>query len=126
MHPASGTELVETQVDRFWSAHPCGEHFVAGAGDISHHTFFDAYDAYRYGLEGHIPDCLDAINFAGRDVLEIGLGQGADAEQIIRRGARWTGIDLTAEAVERVETRLRLRGLPYCRVVRGSVTELPF
>ena len=59
-------------------------------------------------------------------MLEIGLGLGADAEQIIRRGGRWTGIDLTAESVDRVKTRLELRNLPYDEIRQGSVLELPF
>jgi SAM-dependent methyltransferase len=59
-------------------------------------------------------------------VLEIGLGLGADSEQIIRRGGRWTGIDLTAESVDRVRTRLVLRNLPYDAVTQGSVLALPF
>jgi hypothetical protein len=46
------------------------------------------YDAFRYSREGHILGCLDGIDFRGAKLLEIGLGQGADSEQIIRRGAR--------------------------------------
>lgn len=116
----------EATIEAFWADHPCGDQFVAHVDHSSYEVFFEQYDRFRYGLEAHIPRCLDAIDFDNRDVLEIGLGQGADAEQIIRRGARWTGIDLTSESVQRVETRLRLRGLPYERVVQGSVLDLPF
>lgn len=116
----------ESDIDAFWSANPCGEQFIGGVKDSVYGAFFAEYDRVRYRLESHIPRCLDAVNLYGLDVLEIGLGQGADSEQIIRRGARWTGVDLTLESVQRVETRLRLRGLPYQRVIRGSVLELPF
>lgn len=116
----------ESEIKAFWEAHPCGEQFVAGADDKSYDDFFTQYDRFRYGLESHIPGCLDAIDLRGRKVLEIGLGQGADSEQIIRRGARWTGVDLTAESVQRVETRLKLRGLPYDGLIRASALELPF
>ena len=52
---------------------------------------------------------LDAIDFEGKRVLEIGLGQGADSEQMIRRGAAlWSGLDLSPESISRVATRLRL------------------
>jgi SAM-dependent methyltransferase len=54
------------------------------------------------------------------------LGQGADSEQIIRRGAIWSGIDISAESVERVSTRLRCRGLAYARLERASALDLPF
>jgi SAM-dependent methyltransferase len=116
----------EAQVQAFWAAHPCGEHFVAGADDVGYETFFNDYDRFRYERESHIPRCLDEVGFGGRQVLEIGLGLGADSEQIIRRGGRWTGIDLTAESVDRVRTRLELRKLPYDRVLQASVLELPF
>ena len=116
----------EAQVQTFWAAHPCGEHFVAGADDVGYETFFADYDRFRYERESHIPRCLDEVSFRGRKVLEVGLGLGADSEQIIRRGAQWTGIDLTAESVDRVRTRLELRGLPYDGVIQGSVLELPF
>jgi SAM-dependent methyltransferase len=116
----------ESEIEEFWAAHPCGEQLVAESSTDSYETFFDRYDQLRYGLESHIPTCLDAIDFRGREVLEIGLGQGADAEQIIRRGARWTGLDLTPESVDRVRTRLELRGLPYERIVCGTALDLPF
>jgi SAM-dependent methyltransferase len=69
---------------------------------------------------------LDAIDFKGKRVLEIGLGEGGDSEQIIRRGAIWSGLDLTPESIERVSTRLRLRALPYERLECGSALAMPF
>jgi SAM-dependent methyltransferase len=116
----------EAQVQAFWGAHPCGEQFVPGADDIGYERFFAEYDRFRYAREAHILRCLDQVAFDGRKVLEIGLGLGADAEQIIRRGGRWTGIDLTAESVDRVRTRMELRNLPYDEIRQGSVLELPF
>jgi SAM-dependent methyltransferase len=88
--------------------------------------FFRRYDAFRYQREAHILRRLDAIDFKGKQVLEIGLGQGADSEQIIRRGAMWSGVDISAESVSRVSTRLRCRGLAYARLERASALELPF
>jgi SAM-dependent methyltransferase len=115
----------ESQIQAFWNAHPCGDEQVGGvASDLE--EFFRRYDAFRYREERHIPRCLDAVPFAGRRTLEIGLGQGADAEQIIRRGAVWSGVDLTPESVARVKARLRLRGLPYERLEQASVLDLPF
>jgi SAM-dependent methyltransferase len=116
----------EAQVQAFWAAHPCGEQFVAGADDGGYERFFADYDRYRYERESHILRCLDEVPFLGKKVLEIGLGLGADSEQIIRRGGRWAGIDLTAESVDRVRTRLELRSLPYDGVFQGSALELPF
>jgi SAM-dependent methyltransferase len=77
-------------------------------------------------MESHIPACLDGVGFNGKRTLEIGLGQGADAEQIARRGAVYSGLDLTEAAVDRVKTRFALRGLAYERIVQGSILEAPF
>ncbi len=126
----AGMKVVsEADIEDFWQAHPCGDHLLGGLdarfrGDYA--EFFDAYDADRYRLESHIPGCLDDLDVRGKQVLEIGLGQGAESEQLIRRGARWTGIDLTAEAVRRVSLRLDLRGLSYDGIAQASATEIPY
>jgi SAM-dependent methyltransferase len=119
----------EQTVQDFWQTHACGDALVGGlkerfGGDYE--QFFSDYDQLRYSLERHLPACLDALNLSGKRVLEIGLGQGADSESLIRRGANWTGIDLTAESVERVRTRLTLRDLPFDELRQGSVLDLPF
>lgn len=119
----------ESEVREFWNAHPCGDHIVGGlhgrfADDYQ--RFFVGYDVWRYSQEAHIPDCLDRIEWRGRTVLEIGLGQGAESEQIIRRGGRWSGLDLTQESVDRVRARLESRSLPFDDLQRGSALEIPW
>jgi SAM-dependent methyltransferase len=118
-------EMSEQAIREFWDAHPCGESRVEGL-DADHEAFFRRYDAFRYHQEAHILKRLDAIDFEGKHVLEIGLGQGADSEQIIRRGAIWSGLDLSSESISRVSTRLRLRGLPYQKLECGSALSIPF
>ena len=118
-------EMSESAIAQFWDTHPCGNHQVESLhGDYE--AFFRRYDEFRYRKEGHILKRLDAIDFRGKRVLEIGLGQGADSEQLIRRGAIWSGLDLTPEAIDRVSTRLRLKKLPYERLERGSALQMPF
>ncbi|MEA2779465.1 MAG: hypothetical protein QOK29_1009 [Rhodospirillaceae bacterium] len=119
----------EAQVQTFWQAHPCGDHQVGGLEQAflgDYEDFFREYDAFRYRREGHILGCLDGIDFHDKKLLEIGLGQGADSEQIIRRGARWSGLDLTAESIARVRTRLELRKLPYDELKQGSALAIPY
>lgn len=119
----------EEKVREFWNAHPCGDAIVGGLHDRfedDYEDFFARYDEWRYRLEDHIPECLDRIDWHGRQVLEIGLGQGAESEQLIRRGADWSGLDLTAESVDRVRTRLAMRRLPYSDVRQGSALEIPW
>lgn len=120
---------MQNEIQDFWQAHPCGAEFV---GDLSNKTrqdyedFFTRYDQFRYEKESHILKNLDQIDFQGKRVLEIGLGQGADAEQIIKRGGIYSGLDLTEESVERVKMRFLLRNLPFESIKQGSALEIPF
>ena len=119
----------EQAVKEFWQGHPCGDAQVGGLRDRfrgDYDRFFTDYDQFRYRNERHLPACLAALNVTGKKLLEIGLGEGAESERLIRQGARWSGVDLTAEAVERVRTRLTLRELPYDELRQGSVLDLPF
>jgi len=119
----------EADIQSFWGAHPCGDHIVGGlhgAFEDDYERFFAAYDAWRYRQEGHIPACLDRTDWRGKKVLEIGLGQGAESEQLIRRGASWSGLDLTQESVERVRMRLAVRDLPHDDLRHGSATDIPW
>src|ERR1700677_668323 len=118
-------EMSERAIREFWDAHPCGESLVERLSS-DYEDFFRRYDAFRYQREAHILRRLDAIDFKGKRVLEIGLGQGADSEQIIRRGAIWSGLDSSPESVKRVSTRLLIRELPFQQLEHGSVLSIPF
>ncbi len=123
------SDMDEQSVQRFWQEHACGDAQVGGLHERfrgDYEQFFTDYDRFRYGNERHLPACIEGLNVAGKKVLEIGLGEGADSERLIRLGARWSGVDLTAESVSRVQTRLALRELPYEEVRQGSVLDLPF
>ena len=119
----------QEQIQSFWNAHPCGDHIVGGLHQEfadDHERFFATYDAWRYEQESHIPGMLDRVDWRGKRVLEIGLGQGAESEQLIRRGALWSGLDLTSESVERVRARLSARRLPHVDLRQGSVLDIPW
>jgi SAM-dependent methyltransferase len=118
----------EAEIAAFWQSHPCGDELIGGLTQSFHNDyqwFFAAYDASRYRVESHIPACLDDLGVAGKRVLEIGLGEGAESEQLIKRGARWTGLELTSESADRVFTRLSLRRLPVDAIWLGSVLDIP-
>ena len=120
---------MQEEIQDFWQTHPCGAELVGDLSDKSkddYQNFFDRYDNFRYQKEAHILKNLDLIDFQEKRVLEIGLGQGADAEQIIKRGGIYSGVDLTRESVERVKMRFSLRNLPFEAVKHGSALDLPF
>jgi SAM-dependent methyltransferase len=122
--------MVEEQaVQRFWEDHACGDTQVGGLRERFHgdyDRFFKDYDRFRYQNERHLPACIDGLDITHKQVLEIGLGEGADSERLIRQGAYWSGVDLTAESIERVKIRLALRELPHRDLRQGSVLDLPF
>jgi len=119
-------EMTEQTIREFWDAHPCGESQVESLC-ADHEAFsFSPIRCLPIREGSAILKRLDAIDFKGKHVLEIGLGQGADSEQIIRRGAIWSGLDLSPESISRVSTRLRLRGLPYQGLACGSALSMPF
>lgn len=121
--------MKEAEISDFWQQNPCGASLV---GDLTEEErrayaeFFDRYDQFRYSTESHILTNLDAIDWKGKRVLEIGLGQGADSEQLIRRGAIYSGVDLTEESVKRVRMRFDIKCLVYETVQQASVLSLPF
>jgi SAM-dependent methyltransferase len=119
----------ESEIKGFWNVHPCGAELVGDLNDQTrdeYASFFDRYDKYRYEKEPHILKNLNAIDWKGKRVLEIGLGQGADAEQIVNRGGMYSGVDLTDESVKRVQMRFEIKGLSFDRIEQASALELPF
>ena len=100
-------------VARFWEAEACGERYGADQ------------QAMRYRLEPEILAFADFPSARGLDVLEIGVGMGADLLQWARAGARVTGVDLTERAVAITRERLRAEGLAG-DVRVGDAEDLPF
>lgn len=119
----------EQTVQKFWQDHACGDTQVGGLHERfrgDYEEFFADYDRFRYQNERHLPACIESLNVAGKQVLEIGLGEGSESERLIRAGADWSGVDLTSESVARVRARLTHRDLRYKELRQGSVLDLPF
>jgi len=117
--------ITEEEIRDFWNTHPCGDHQVESlTGDYL--AFFARYDLMRDSREPHISRRLERIDFRQKRVLEIGLGQGTESELLIREGAKWSGVDLTPESVDRVRARLCLKSLPYTHLECASALALPF
>jgi len=120
---------MEDEIKDFWQTHPCGAELVGDLTEESRATFLDffqRYDAYRYSTESHILSNLNRVDFSEKKVPEIGLGQGADSEQVARQGGVFSGIDLTEEAVKRTKMRFSLKGFPFDRIEQARALDLPF
>ncbi|WP_018640443.1 class I SAM-dependent methyltransferase [Parafrankia elaeagni] len=100
-------------VAQFWNAEACGERYG------------DAQMEVRYGYEPEIETFARFASGHGREVLEIGVGMGADLLRWASAGAQVTGIDLTERAVALTRQRLAAAGLAG-DVQVGDAENLPF
>jgi len=96
-------------VREFWGSEACGTQFVPR--DLAPREFFERYRRFRYETEWHIPVLVPFSECAGKRVLEIGCGNGADGVQFARHGAEYTGVDLTEAAVAATREHFELLGL---------------
>src|SRR5947209_19587871 len=89
----------------------------------AHDRIARSYEAFFVPITVHaaIP-LLDAVHAsAGTRLLDIATGPGVVSAHAARRGARVTGIDLSAEMVA-----LAARISPACTFLQADVASLPF
>src|SRR5688572_5515536 len=101
-------DVMKREVHDFWDKASCGEQlYLSGAEKSS----YIEQARIRYELEPYIVDF--AVFNAARDldVLEIGVGLGADHQRFAEAGARLHGIDLTQRAINHTRKRLELFNL---------------
>ena len=95
-------------VEEFWDKASCGEDLYLRNQNRDGYV---EHARRRYELEPIIEEFAQFESATGKKVLEIGVGLGADHQRFAQAGARLTGIDLTARAVEHTRRRLALFGL---------------
>lgn len=103
------TKELKTRVHDFWQANPCGVKF--SEEEIGTREFYDAVERHRYQTEWHIPAVVNFPRWRDSEVLEVGCGLGTDAVNFARRGAHYTGVDLTEASIELVRNRFEIEGL---------------
>ena len=109
-------------VHDFWNSASCGETLYLHGSQV------DAYSsqaAKRYDLEPYIAQFAGFDDVCDRDVLEVGVGLGADHQRFAVGGARLTGVDRTERAIEHTQQRLTAFGLKS-RLLTADVENLPF
>lgn len=89
---------MKDDVRAFWESEACGERYR------------DEQERLRYELEPEIIDFADFTSASELEVLEIGVGMGADFLRWLGAGARATGVDLTARAVALAGQRVQAGG----------------
>ncbi len=118
----SETDL-KNQVRDFWDAKICGEIYATGRTESD---YYETHRRVRYELEPYIFDFARFEDGKGKDVLEIGVGMGADHVEWAKSKPRsLAGIDLSPKAVEHTRKRLTMYGLKSELHV-GDAEKLPF
>lgn len=117
------TNELKDRVRDFWNKGSCGEVYAQGEGLRER---LEAQAAERYRLEPYIETFSQFEQGAGLDVLEIGVGMGADHLRWAESKPRsLSGVDLTPRAVDFTSQRLALYG--YISDLRVADAEnLPF
>ena len=110
------------QVHDFWQQASCGEALYL---DGTERESYRQQAERRYQLEPYIAELARFETASGQEVLEIGVGLGADHQRFAECGARLTGIDLTSRAVEHTRRRLDAFGLAS-RLSTGDAEALAF
>jgi ubiquinone/menaquinone biosynthesis C-methylase UbiE len=93
-----------------WGHDPAGG-LAAGNEPLGTRESFARVEAYRYAEQPWMHETFGYGRWAGRDVLEVGVGLGTDHLQFARSGARMSGVDLTPRCVEMTRRRLEQEGL---------------
>ncbi|GAB3890990.1 hypothetical protein GCM10028803_02350 [Larkinella knui] len=97
------------QVHDFWNEASCGEDLYLKGETLRQKYFQQAKD--RYALEPYISGFADFQSHADKQVLEIGVGLGADHQKFAEARASLHGCDLTERAIEHTRERLTLFSL---------------
>jgi 2-polyprenyl-3-methyl-5-hydroxy-6-metoxy-1,4-benzoquinol methylase len=71
--------------------------------------YFDDIRKYRYGYETpFIPTVFEFAKMKDKKVLEIGVGNGIDAVEMISSGCKYSGIDITENHIELTKKNIEL------------------
>jgi len=111
------------KIEEFWNSHLCGKQFVDAKYPSK--EFFEMYRAFRYNKTHHLDKYINWHSAEGKDILEIGLGIGADASRWAASARSYTGVDLTSEAVEATGIHLKHLNLQG-NIRQGNAEALEF
>jgi SAM-dependent methyltransferase len=114
-------ETARAEAMKQWNARACGE--LEGTKDSV--EYFSNVEADRYAQQPWQHGYFRFDQFAGKDVLEIGIGQGTDLLQFGKAGARCHGVDITDNHITITRRNFQVHGIPV-DIRKIDATTLPF
>lgn len=85
--------------------------------------YFQDIRNYRYGYETPFIPKLLMKDVKDKSVLEIGVGNGIDACELISRGAAYTGLDICKNHLTLTKENLIQQGLTYQQFIEKDLLE---
>lgn len=105
----AGSDWLKERVREFWDKASCGALYAQGG---SAREQLEKQAETRYALEPYLAEFARFSEGGGLDVLEVGVGMGADHLRWAESNPRsLTGVDLTERAVAFTRERLGFSGL---------------
>jgi ubiquinone/menaquinone biosynthesis C-methylase UbiE len=116
---------LKAAVQRHWEEEVCGVRYSA---NVERRAFFEELARERYRLEPYILPFADFPSAKNDEILEIGVGAGADFANWCRFAKHATGIDLTHSAIDLTRERLQVMEVPQSRysLRQTDAERLPF
>ncbi|HUQ95540.1 MAG TPA: class I SAM-dependent methyltransferase [Bryobacteraceae bacterium] len=118
---SSDRALARAEAQKQWNANPCG----AIETEAFDQTFFDKVEEERYRQQYWQLDFFDYTSFAGKRVLEVGIGLGTDIKQFARNGAECHGVDITDRHLELTKLNFELSGYTI-DLRKADAASIPF
>ncbi len=115
---------LKESVKKYWNIASCGTEFIREQKHSK--SYFEAIENFRYTIEPEIFGFAQFTRFHGKKILEVGVGAGSDFTQWVRAGSLAHGIDLTEEAINNVQERLKLYELSAVDLKCGDAENLPY
>lgn len=116
-------DSLKNQVSNYWNAQSCGEVYADGHTTQS---YYDSHAQARYDLEPYIISFAKFSEGRNKDVLEVGVGMGADHLEWAKSCPRsLRGVDITPRAVQHTTRRFEAYNLK-ADVMVADAEALPF
>lgn len=111
-------------VKEFWNATPCQSELSQAT---ERRRYFEEISQKRYGgREWYVPTVAKFDGYRGKTMLEVGCSIATDGLEFAKRGAIYTGVDLTPASIDLARERFGLFGVPGKFVVVNAEEKLPF